>query len=151
MHVIRITVQPWSCASWGDITANVHTFHCLLQDKLGPQHTGKGDRSSPSVTFDKLKDSDTMFGTQLQKASTVKDLLSQEMMPHNFMSSSQARWGNTFDRITSLTFSEVFLFCTPIHTTEVPLCFFTMVSQFYHHDITLSHFIPIEVTVSADI
>lgn len=113
---------------------------------------GKGDRSSPSTTLNKLKDSDTLFGTRLQKASTLKDLLSQKML-HNFMSSSQARQADTSDRITSLTFSGAFLFCTPIHTsvTEAPVCFFTMVSQCYHHAITLSHFIPMAVTVSADI
>lgn len=90
--------------------------------------------------------------TRLQKASAMKDLLRQKMLL-NFMSSSQARWAKTSERMTSLTFSEVFLFCTPIHTsvTEVPVYFFTMVSQCYHHDITLSHFIPMEVTVSAAI
>lgn len=100
---------------------------------------GKGDRSSPSATLNELEDSDTPFGTQLQKASTMEDLLSQNMLP-NFMSSSQARWANTSDRITSLTFSVVFLFCTPFHTsvTEVPVCFFTMVSQCHHRDITES-------------
>lgn len=104
------------------MTANVHTFHCLLQ------HTGRVI-GLPHLSLNELKDSDTLFGIQLQKASTMKDLLSQEML-HNFMPSSQARWGNTSDRITSLTLSEVFLFCTPIHTsvTKVPMCFFTMVS-----------------------
>lgn len=83
---------------------------------------------------------------------TIKDQLNQKML-HDFMSSSQARWANTSDRITSLTFSGVFLFCIPIHTSvaEVPVWFFTMVSQCYHHDITLSHFLPMAVTVSADI
>lgn len=46
----------------------------------------KCDRSSPSASSNELQDSDTLFGTRLQKASTMKDLLSQRqcaILPHH--------------------------------------------------------------------